>query len=1127
MQRYAEWSLTIGSIVVLASPMPGLGKPVASLPSGEPVVSSPVVQRTKGSLAGSARPADLSYAGVEYDQSEALSIYPASTDRAEFERISVEQGLSHSSVNCILQDSTGFIWFGTNDGLNRYDGYEVVVYQADPGTDGNLSHNTVTSLAEDESGGLWVGTQEGLDRFDPATERFTHVGHNENDPYSLADQEVLALHRDSANRLWVGTSDGLYRLDPETNQFAHYRAEGDDPYSLPDNRILAIFEDSSGVLWLGTWLGLARRDPQSNGFTRRRPAPEGMSELGHNAVHAIVEDQDGTVWFGTGGSGFYRFQPETGELRQVLIDPGDVGGYAHNDVRSIAEDRAGKLWLGTNGAGLYQFDPADNRLTRYQNDPRDSGSLSNNHVNAIYESRRGVLWIGTAGGGVNKLDRDKQKFVLYQADPSQRNSLSQNRVLTLCGDHDGVLWVGTDGGGLDRFDPRNRTFTHFTHDPDDPYSLSNNRVTAIQEGQDGNLWIGTWGGGIARFDREKEQFAHYQADPFDPTSLRSNMVHTVHQDHEGIVWIGTDGGLERFDPSVGNFATYIASEGSVRDIHEDPEHDLWLATDDGLVRLDRESGRVIQYLDASDNPFGLRTSELNALHQDRIGRLWVGTSGGLLRLDPDTAIIEHYGEQDGLPDEVVQSILEDDQGHLWIGTTGGLSRLDPASGRFMNYDVSDGLQGYEFTRGRCQTNDGMMFFGGVSGFNGFYPDQVKDNPFPPPVVLTSVTQTGRDVVAARSLHGAEDVRLTWPNNFFEFTFVALNYHQPEKNRYAYMLEGFDRDWNNVGSRRFGRYTNLPGGTYNLRVKASNNDGIWNEEGISVKVTVVPPFWSTWWFRGGLLLLLVVSAGAGYQMRVRGIEARSRELERMVADRTVALSRANELLKQEIADREKAEEALARRAAEAAVAAERSRLARDLHDAVTQLLFSASLIAEALPGIWENDRDEGRELLAEMRRLSRGALAEMRTLLLELRPAALSETGLGNLLHQLAEAAVGRTDLSIELKEQGEPRLPDDVHVALYRIAQEALNNIIKHARADQVTISLQCVPCGDPGDNLQQVTLSVADDGRGFDVSSVQPDHMGLGIIRERAERIGAELRIESQPGRGSEVLTRWRGPRV
>jgi ligand-binding sensor domain-containing protein/signal transduction histidine kinase len=1073
------------------------------------------------------------------DQGEARSAQATSGDQSEFEHISVEHGLSQSSVNCILQDSRGFMWFGTNDGLNRYDGYDFVVYQAEPGSDRGLSHDTVTSLTEDESGGLWIGTHGGLDRLDLESERFTHYGSDEENPQSLIDDEVLVVYQDSARTLWVGTSGGLDRLDRGANQFAHYRADTDDRSSLPDNRVMSIYEDNSGVLWIGTWRGLSRWDRGRGGFTHYELAPVDATELGHNAVQSIVEDSTGTLWVGTGGSGFYRFDREKEQFSQFLVDPQDASGSVHNDVRSICEDQTGMLWLATDGGGLYQFDRDEKRLVPYQKDPQDSGSLSSNYVNAIYESRRGVLWIGTSGGGISKLDRDKHKFALYQADPSDLGSLSHNRVLALFEDEEGNLWVGTDGGGLDKLDRGSGMFTHYTHDHDDPYSLRNNCVTAIDQGRDGILWIGTWGGGIARLDRGKGQFEHYQANPLDPHSLNSNRVHSIYQDREGIIWVGTDIGLERFDPAVGRFVNYVGSGGEVQAIYEDPDHDLevraiyedsdhnlWFATNSGLGRFDRKDGGVILYR-ADGQSKSLSQNQVNAIHQDRAGTLWIGTRDGLSRFDPDAAVFTHYGEEDGLADDVVQAILEDDQGYLWISTTGGLSRFDPVAGVFRNYDASDGLHGYEFTGANWRSSDGTMFLGGINGFNVFAPDHVKDNPYPPPVFMTSLTQGGRAVAIGRAIESVEEVRFTWPNNFFEFGFVALNYHQPEKNQYAYKLEGFDRDWNAVGARRFGRYTNLPGGKYDLRIKAANNDGIWNEEGMSVKITVVPPFWATWWFRGGVLLVVVAGAAAGYQLRVRGVEARSRELEELVAHRTEALSRANRLLKQEIAERKRAEEALAQRAAEAAVAAERSRLARELHDAVTQLLFSARLIAEALPEIWENDQDEGRELLEEIRRLSRGALAEMRTLLLELRPAALTEISLGELLGQLAEGAAGRSDVSITVREDGEPALPRDVHVALYRIAQEALNNIIKHARASCVTINLRCITCVEPEDGQQQVTLTVRDDGCGFDPDRVSPDHLGLGIIRERAERIGAELGIESELGRGTEVMVKWTGPRL
>jgi len=359
-----------------------------------------------------------------------------------------------------------------------------------------------------------------------------------------------------------------------------------------------------------------------------------------------------------------------------------------------------------------------------------------------------------------------------------------------------------------------------------------------------------------------------------------------------------------------------------------------------------------------------------------------------------------------------------------------------------------------------------------------------------------------------------EVTFRWPDNAFEFEFAALSFAQPEKNQYAYYLEGSEDTWNEVGTRRYGQYTNLPGGSYTLRVKGSNNDGVWNQAGTSIEITIVPPFWQTWWFIGTAILALAGLVFGGYRLRVRNLEARARDLESQVAQRTAELMQMQETLRQS--------------EMEEAVSAERSRLARDLHDAVTQTLFSASLIAETLPRSWERDQSKGRRLLEELRQLSRGALAEMRTLLLELRPAALVETSLSDLLHQLAEAATGQGGVPVKVTVEGECALPQDVHIALYRIAQEALNNVTKHARAGQMTVHLSCTPfpaIETDGVQRQGLVMVVRDDGRGFDPDEVFADSLGLGIMQERAEGIGATLEIESGTGHGpgTQIKVIWK----
>jgi signal transduction histidine kinase len=461
---------------------------------------------------------------------------------------------------------------------------------------------------------------------------------------------------------------------------------------------------------------------------------------------------------------------------------------------------------------------------------------------------------------------------------------------------------------------------------------------------------------------------------------------------------------------------------------------------------------------------------------------------------------------------MIMMFVQDNRGDFWLTTPNGLSRFDPRTKIFHNYDRTDGLPVMGFNGGALmQSSSSRLYAGSAEGFIAFHPDQVRDNSYIPPVVITSITQGGKEI--EKITGDLKEITLEWPDNAFELEYAALSYSNPDANQYAYYLEGLEETWNEAGTRRYGRYTNLPGGTYILRVRGSNDDGIWNETGAAMRITVVPPFWATWWFRGVVLLGLAAVAYGFYRLRVSSVEARSRDLEAQVKQRTAELMRIEETLRQS--------------EMEEAVAAERSRLARELHDAVTQTLFSASLIAETLPRSWERDQEKGLRLLVELRQLSRGALAEMRTLLLELRPAALVETSLSDLLRQLGEAASGRGGVPVQVVVEGECTLSPDVHIALYRIAQEALNNAIKHARAGQVTVHLSCTPFSsvETGERqTEQVELVVSDNGRGFNLDEVAPDHLGLGIMRERAEAIGARLEIKSGPeyGPGTQIVATW-----
>ncbi len=1051
---------------------------------------------------------------------------PSTQGREEpprFEHLSITDGLSQNSANCILQDDKGFMYFGTQDGLNRFDGFDFSIFRPLPNDRNSLTHNYIHSLLQDRNDRIWIGTNGGgLDRFDPNTKQFINYRYVADDPYSLSSNIVYSIIQDREGTIWVGTYHGVNRYDPEQDRFSHYHLNPNDPRSLGHNIVRIIYEDQAGMLWIGTDSGgLDKFDPETEQFTHYRHNPADPWSLSNNSVRAIFQDRTKALWVGTDSGGLNRFDPDTEQFTRFKHKPDDPHSLSHDSVQAIHADQSGLLWIGTNGGGLNSLDPVTGRIQHFKHDLNDPYSLSSDFIASIFEDQTGTLWIGTFGGGVNRLDRWNKRFVHYQAIPNNANSLSENLVWALQQDREGDLWIGTNGGGLDHYNRDTGEWRHYRHDPSDPKSLSSNIVRSIFEDQSGDLWIGTQGGCLDRFDRSSSSFHHYPVNAGGNCQSGDTSILSMFQDRSGQLWIGfSRRGMRQLDPTTGRLS-YLSDLdfGNVNTIRQGPEDSLWIGTSFGLIRWSLDSGWLEHHDHKNDDPESLSSNLVMSVLHDRLGTLWVGTfGGGLNRLNQNGEVVRHYRVQDGLPNDVIYGILEDDRGNLWLSTNMGLSRFDPRKETFTNYDVDDGLQSNEFNAGAYfQTTAGEILMGGINGFNVFYPEQIVDNPHAPPIVLTALTQEGQEVVTEQAVENLNQVRFGWPNNSFAFEFTALNYSQPHKNQYAYLLQGFDDNWNYVGARRYGTYTNLPGGNYVLRIIGSNDDGVWNREGVSVAITIVPPFWETWWFRGTTVLILLAGVFTAYRQRVNKIERQAHEFERQVKERTAELMKTNELLNQEIAERQRAEEALDRQAVEAAVLAERNRLARELHDAVTQTLFSASLIAEVVPQAWESDPESGREQLEQVRLLTRGALAEMRALLLELRPEALAEAKMEDLLLQLGRAMSSRIGIPVSVSAIGESNLPAAVKIGFYRVAQEALHNASKHANARQVHLVLTV--------ESSQVILSIQDDGCGFEIDDIPPGHLGVGIMRERAAAIDARFDISSEPGEGTRVEIAWQRP--
>lgn len=787
----------------------------------------------------------------------------AQENNIRFKRISTEQELSQVTIYCILQDSRGFMWFGTQDGLNRYDGYEFKIYRHIPGDNTTISDGYVMSIYEDKMGIFWIGTYDGgLNKFNPKTESFTHYKHNKDNPNSLSHNDVRSIYEDSSGILWIATyGGGLNKFDRNTGKFEHYTTRNSE---LGHDKIRCIVEDKSGILWIGTYGGGLNKFNRNSGKFEHYTTPN--NSLNQNKIECIIKDKEGNLWIGTNGEGLTNFDPKT----KCLTQPGSEK-FSVKRISSLYESNTGSIWIGTRGEGLYQFDPKTKRYTHYKNDSRPH-SLSNNDILSAYEDKAGVLWIGTYGGGLNKFDRLTQCFTLYTHCADDKNSLSHNEILFLYLDHKDILWIGTNGDGLNKLERNNENakFKHYKFDNSNPHSLSDNWVRVIYEDRSGALWVGTENGGLNKFDRNTQRFTRYQHAPNNPESLSHNDVRVIFEDSSGNFWIGTNGGgLSRFDRKKENFTHYqhdgnnplSLSHNRVRYMYEDSSGEIWIGTDGGLNKLiDSNKGHFKSYQHEPSNPKSLTNNRVRCIYESENGDLWIGTLGGGLNrmIDKENGIFESYQEKDGLPNNIVYGILEDKQDNLWISTNYGLSRFTPKTKTFKNYNVDDGLQSNEFTSMAYCMNErtGEMFFGGMEGFNSFFPENIKDDPYKPQIVITGffisnkpvpIQRLNPDSPLRKPINETESLTLTYKQNVFSFEFAALHYASPRRNKYKYKLEGWDNDWTETGSKnRRATYTNLPAGNYTFKVIGSNKDGIWNEKGTSIKVKIMPPPWKTWW-----------------------------------------------------------------------------------------------------------------------------------------------------------------------------------------------------------------------------------------------------------------------------------------
>ncbi len=803
-------------------------------------------------------------------------------NKIEFDRLTTEDGLSSNMINAIIQDYQGFIWIGTNGGLNKYDGNKVTVYKSSYSDTTTIADNNILAIIESRQQKIFVVTHFGMNEYDRDKDRFIrhgfsrpskseymiyevgdvvedhqgliwfddHTGgvtrfdprNGELKKYKLSNNRIGALLVDSNGQLWVGTMDNEFNwYNPETDSFLFTTNTYFFMGNIPQDCIWTIVEDTPGHLLIGTSGGIFGYNIAEKTFYQTNIIPHLSSGFRNNEVKWLFRESDEQLWIGTWGRGLNIFNRRTGKLTTYVVEPNNPSSLSNNDVNIIFKDVSGVYWIGTQD-GLNIIDPAKGMFTHYQNDPGDANSLSLNFVTSFYEDTNGKIWIGTYGDGLNIFDPVTEKFTYVKNDPFNSNSLVNNAIRAICEDDEGYIWIGTMKG-LNRYDPKTGNFLLFQYDPDNDNSICGNDILSVVKGVHGDVWVGTYGDGFCRIEPILHEQGQYRITRFRHNENLSNFVSSdfvrcLQVDQQGIVWIGTlGGGLDRYDPNNGLFTNYTAYPGNI---------------------------------------YSLSNNNINAIMEDRFGRLWITTWNGLNRFEKDTERFFAYRLEDGLTDNMVCEVQEDHLGYFWVSTFKGLSRFDPdGDPRFIDFNTNYGLQGSKFNiNASLKARDGTLYFGGTTGFNVFNPAEIRINKYIPDVVLTGVKINNKEVKIGQKERGlvsldksigkASSITLYYRARLVSFEFAAMSYSMKVKNQVAYKLENYDDDWVLSDSKNtFAVYNNLAPGEYRFLVKAANSSGIWNNTPRELRIKVMPPPWLTWW---AIVIYSIIIASLLYAAR---------------------------------------------------------------------------------------------------------------------------------------------------------------------------------------------------------------------------------------------------------------------
>ena len=1009
----------------------------------------------------------------------------------QFQNITVDQGLSQNTVECIYQDSKGYLWFGTEDGLDKYDGYSFKIFKNDPSDQNTISNNTINCICPYDSAGniLLIGTNSGLNKFYTGNGNVERLIPRQSRNVNLHLVDIYTIYKDRENNIWIGTGEGI-RLFETSKDSLILPLQKLPCLNLVEHSIInSILEDFSGNLWIGSENGLLRinKDRKNYRFYKNEMTYQ------QGFARTIFEDSKRNLWFCKQGIGIkiLKFGSDDFLPLKKLIENNQI--IDDRIVPAIIQGSDGSIWLGSRISGLYKLTYTEKNTFNVSNFRKVEGlkgSLSSDIILSLFKDHSGIIWAGTSGGGINKFVGNNLTYKLYRSSGTSVNSIIDNSVWSFFEEINtkkDILWIGTNKG----LSKLNRDSGKITNYPEHNMKLNNRPfpIRGICKSDKNNLWLATIGGGLMKFDKVNSDYQSLINERFEKLFLKNYLAYCILRDQDDVVWVGTNSnGLMQY-----NLKTNIYSRAKLSPIDNDGLSNSWVMTicagdsnylwfgtwKKGLIKYNKKTGTYHRYLPEGQNVNSINSDIILSLYRSKNDILWIGTyGGGLNKLNLKTNKFSVYTESDGLSNNVIYGILEDDFGNLWMSTNKGISKFNPEKETFISYDVNDGLQGNEFNLGAAfKTGDGELFFGGDNGFNAFYPDE-SVNKIPPQIVFTSFTKNGTKTIYKETLNRIKDINLSYDENSFSIEFVALHYKEPLKNQYAFMLNGYDKRWIYPGKKRFASYSDLTPGSYNFEVKASNSDGVWTKEPAKLAIIISPPYWHKLWFLLASAALLLIGAFIYYR------------------------NKAYRILKLEKIKDEERENL-------------RKKIAADFHDELGHRVTKISMMTKLLEKELETEDKLSNDYIDKIIENADGLFNEMREFIWELNPEKDSLCDLATQLKSFSEQLFDKTDIAFQLKglkdEFENVKLPMDWRQHLLRIFKEAMHNILKHAK-DCNNVCLEIFF------SENKLTIVLADDGKGF---FDEKNTVGNGIknMHNRAEKINGKLRTDCNSGSGLKII--------